>query len=193
MLAREAVLKMFRDEGAMLEGHFLLTSGLHSPTYLQCARVLCHPDKAEALGRALAEKVRDLRIEAVVSPAMGGLIIGHETARALGVRHIFAERVAGAMALRRGFEVGRGERFLAVEDVLTTGGSIRETMALVRSIGGEPAAACSIVLRGADTDSLGVPYACLIELVIPTWKPEECPLCRSGAPPAVKPGSRGNY
>lgn len=192
-LSRDRIMEMFREEKAILDGHFLLSSGLHSPRYMQCARVLSSPPKAELLGRAIAEKTAGHGIEAVISPAMGGLIIGHETARALGVRHIFAERVEGRMSLRRGFEIVPGERFLAVEDVLTTGGSIMEVMEMVKSLGGLPVAAASIVLRGDLSSAFGVPLSYLLEFRVPAYPPGECPICKSGAAPPVKPGSKGNY
>ena len=135
-MTRDELLDLYRRSGALLEGHFRLTSGLHSPGYLQCALVLQHPQHAEALGRAIAERTRDLRPTVVLSPALGGVVIGHEVARALGVRAIFAERQDGALMLRRGFVVGETDRVLVVEDVLTTGGSTRETMQVARAAGG---------------------------------------------------------
>jgi orotate phosphoribosyltransferase len=191
-LDTKALIKMFKEDGAILEGHFLLTSGFHSSMYVQCARVLSHPDKAEMLGRALAAAAEKHNIQAVVSPAIGGIVIGQETARGLGVRSIFAERAEGSMTLRRGFEVSEGERFLVVEDVMTTGGSLKEVMALIESRGGVAAAAGTILLRSKNIE-LGVPLISLLEMEIKAHPPENCPLCLSGAPPPVKPGSRGNY
>jgi orotate phosphoribosyltransferase len=186
------VVELFRQTGAYLSGHFLLTSGLHSAAYLQCARVLQHPEHAAALGGRLAEALRNLAPEAsvVVSPAMGGLIIGHEVARALGVRHIFTERGDDRkMMLRRGFAVEPGERAVVVEDVITTGVSTREVIELLRAAGAEALAAGSIIDRSGGAADVSVPRAALATLSVETWKPEDCPLCRQGVP-AVKPGSR---
>lgn len=188
-ITAEEVLDLFRRTGAFLEGHFQLSSGLHSPKYLQCALVLQHPRHAETLGRALAGAVA-AEVDVVASPAMGGLIIGHEVARALGVRHIFAERDAQRrMTLRRGFAVRPGERALIVEDVITTGGSTMEVAELLRGLGAEVVAAASIIDRSGGAADLGVPRAALATLTVETWPPEDCPLCRSGAA-VVKPGSR---
>ncbi len=187
-------LDTFDRTGARLQGHFLLSSGLHSAGYLQCALVLSHPGHASMLAEALVQKVRGLglEIDTVVSPAMGGLIIGHEVGKAMRVRAIFTERVVGIMTLRRGFAVAPGERLLVVEDVLTTGKSTREVLEVLRSLGGAPVAACAIVNRSGGDPGLGIPFVSLLNLAIPTWKPEECPLCRGDAGPPVKPGSRGN-
>ena len=184
----ERVLGIFRDTGAYLSGHFRLTSGLHSPEYLQCALVLQHPRHAEALGRAIAERTRDLRPTVVLSPALGGVVIGHEVARALGVRAIFAERQDGALMLRRGFVVAENDRVLVVEDVVTTGGSTRETIQVARAAGGHVVGAGSIVNRGTGAP-LDVPYVALLEIALPTYEPDTCPLCAQGLP-VVKPGSR---
>ncbi len=188
-LAADQVLDLFRQTGAFLEGHFQLSSGLHSPKYLQCALVLQHPRHAETLGRALAGSVA-AEVDLVASPALGGLIIGHEVARALGVRHIFAERDAQRrMTLRRGFAVRPGERALIVEDVITTGGSTMEVAELLRGLGAEVVAAASIIDRSGGAADLGVPRVALATLTVEAWPPEDCPLCRSGAA-VVKPGSR---
>src|SRR3954469_3872262 len=146
-MTRDALLDLYRTSGALLEGHFRLTSGLHSSGYLQCALVLQHPLHAEALGRAIADRVRDRRPTVVLSPALGGLIIGHEVARALGVRAIFAERQDGKLSLRRGFALEAGDRVLVVEDVMTTGGSTRETIEVARAAGGQVVGTASIVDR----------------------------------------------
>ena len=192
-MTRDALLDMYRRSGALLEGHFRLTSGLHSPGYLQCALVLQYPQHAEALGRAIADRVRDLRATVVLSPALGGVVIGHEVARALGVRAIFAERQDGVLTLRRGFIIGEQDRVLVVEDVLTTGGSTRETILVAKAAGGQVVGAASIVDRstpemahGAD---LGVPFVALLAIDLPTYEPDTCPLCAHGLP-VVKPGSR---
>jgi orotate phosphoribosyltransferase len=187
-MTRDELLDLYRRSGALLEGHFRLTSGLHSSGYLQCALVLQHPGHAEALGRAIAERTRDLRATVVLSPALGGVVIGHEVARALGVRAIFAERQDGALMLRRGFVVGENDRVLVVEDVLTTGGSTRETMQVARAAGGQVIGAASIVNRSTGTP-LDVPYVALLDLALPVYEPDKCPLCAQGLP-VVKPGSR---
>ena len=183
------VLGRFRAAGALLEGHFRLTSGLHSSGYLQCALVLQHPAEAEALGAAIADAVRALGAQVVLSPALGGIVIGQEVARALGVRAIFAERQDGALALRRGFALAPGDRVLVVEDVVTTGGSTRETIAVARAAGGDVVGAASIIDRSGGRQSLDVPYHSLAVVALPTYQPEACPLCADGTP-AIKPGSR---
>jgi orotate phosphoribosyltransferase len=185
----ETILDLFRRAGALLEGHFRLTSGLHSPGYLQCALVLQHPEEAERCGRAIAERVRGLGIGAVLSPALGGIVIGHEVARALGVRAIFAERQDGRLTLRRGFTLAPGEKVLVVEDVVTTGGSTRETIEVARAAGGDVVGAASIIDRSGGNQNLGVPYHALATVALPTYEPASCPLCAAGSP-AVKPGSR---
>jgi orotate phosphoribosyltransferase len=187
-MTRDALLDLYRRSGALLEGHFRLTSGLHSPGYLQCALVLQHPQHAEALGRSIADLTRELRPTIVLSPALGGVVIGQEVGRALGVRAIFAERQDGALTLRRGFIIGESDRVLVVEDVVTTGGSTRETMQVARAAGGQVVGAASIVNRGRDVE-LGVPYVSLVTIDLPTFEPDRCPLCAQGMP-VVKPGSR---
>jgi orotate phosphoribosyltransferase len=182
------VEQMFLENGAFLKGHFLLSSGLHSDRYLQCALILAQPARAEELGRALAAKLPS-KPDLVVSPAMGGLMIGHEVARALGVRHFFTERSEGVMVLRRGFRLSPGERVVVVEDVVTTGKSTKEVFAVLREAGAQVAAACSIVDRSEGKADLGVPYAALWTVSVPTWTPDACPQCKAGIP-AVKPGSR---
>jgi len=187
------VLPIFEQTGAYLKGHFRLTSGLHSPEYLQCALVLRFPTHAETLGRSLATSLQTLaasqRIDLVVSPAMGGVIIGHEVGRALGVPAIFTERENGTMTLRRGFSIEPGAVVVVVEDVVTTGGSTREVIALLRGLGAKVVAAGSIIDRSGGTADLGVPRAALTTMKVTAWKPEECPLCAQGSP-VVKPGSR---
>ncbi len=187
--SREDLLDVFRRSGALLDGHFRLSSGLHSPGYLQCALVLQHPDRAEQLGRALAARAVDLRPTVVLSPALGGLIIGHEVGRALGVRAIFAERVDGALTLRRGFTLGESDRVLVVEDVITTGGSTKETMQVARAAGAQVVGAASIVDRTGGTPAFDAPYVALLEVALPAYEPDRCPLCAKGLP-VVKPGSR---
>jgi len=182
------VKNIFLDCGALLEGHFLLSSGLHSDRYLQCALVLAHPARAEEFGRALAEKI-SAKPDLVVSPAMGGLIIGQEVARALGVRHYFTERVDGTVTLRRGFTLKPGEKVLVVEDVVTTGKSTKEVFELIRAAGAVVSGACSVVDRSEGNAALGAPYAALWTASVQTWKADACPQCAAGTP-AVKPGSR---
>ena len=183
-----AVLDLFRAFGALLDGHFRLSSGLHSSAYLQCALVLQHPRHAEGLGRAIAAVVSGLGANAVLSPALGGIVIGQEVARALDVRALFAERQDGGLRLRRGFHLGPEDRVLVVEDVVTTGGSTRETMEVARAAGAAVVGAAAIIDRGTATD-LGVPFHALARIVVPAWDPAVCPLCAEGQP-IVKPGSR---
>lgn len=185
----ETILDLFRRVGALLEGHFRLTSGLHSPGYLQCALVLQHPREAEACGVEIAARVRELQPTAVLSPALGGIVIGHEVARALGVRAIFAERQDGTLTLRRGFSLNAGERVLVVEDVVTTGGSTRETIAVARGAGATVVAAAAIIDRSGGHQDLDVPFHALATVDLPVYQPDACPLCARGEP-VVKPGSR---
>jgi orotate phosphoribosyltransferase len=185
----DTVLDLFRQSGALLEGHFLLTSGLHSERYLQSALVLQFPDLAEKLGQELAARTAHLQPTAVLSPALGGLIIGHEVARALGVRALFAERVNGALTLRRGFSLRPDDRVLLVEDVITTGGSTRETGDVATAAGANVVGAASIIDRGSDPGRLNLPLYALVPLAVPTYEPGSCPLCARNIP-AVKPGSR---
>jgi orotate phosphoribosyltransferase len=183
------MLDLFRRSGALLDGHFRLTSGLHSSGYLQCALVLQHPQSAESLGRALADRVAALRATAVLSPALGGIVIGQEVGRALGVRALFAERQDGQLMLRRGFTLSESDRVLVVEDVLTTGGSTKETMEVVKAAGAQVVGAASIVDRSGGTAGFDVPFHALLEITLPTYEPDKCPLCAHGLP-VVKPGSR---
>lgn len=182
-------LEDFEKTGALLTGHFRLSSGLHSDRYLQCARLLMWPDRAEAAGRELADKLREFGPRAIVSPALGGIIIGHETARALGVAFLFAERQDGAFELRRGFRLEPEEKIAVVEDVFTTGKSTREVIERVVAGGGRVVAAGSIVDRGLPTGALPVPSRSLLTLSVPSWPEELCPLCREGRP-LETPGSR---
>ncbi len=179
---------LFIDSEALLEGHFLLPSGLHSRQYMQCARLLAHPDLAERLGNALARLQKD-KPNIVISPALGGLIIGQEVARALNVRHYFMERQDGAMTLRRGFSLKEAERLIVVEDVVTTGKSSKEVMDLARSLGAVIVGWLSIVNRSGSDLALDVPLKSLLKTSIPSFKPEDCPQCKEGKP-FIKPGSR---
>jgi len=190
---RDGILRLFQEREALLEGHFLLSSGLHSPRYLQCARVLMDPGIATALGTALAERLRpllgDRSPSVVVAPALGGVLVAHEVARAFGCRGLFTERQDGAMTLRRGFVLDQDEPTIVVEDVITTGGSTREVVEAVRGRGARVLAAGSLVDRSGRAADVGVPRASLVELEVPTWPSGECPLCAGGSRP-VKPGSR---
>lgn len=183
------LLDEFRACGAWLEGHFRLSSGLHSSGYLQCALVLQHPARAAALGERLAAEVKGWAPAVVLSPALGGLIIGHEVARALGTRSIFAERHEGRLTLRRGFHLDPGERVVIVEDVVTTGLSTRETVDVARALGAAVVGAAAIVNRSDGTPALDVPFVAQLTLQVPAWHGSDCPLCAQGLP-LVKPGSR---
>ena len=188
-LTSNQVLDLFRRVGALLEGHFKLSSGLHSPGYLQSALVLQYPREAETLGAALAEAARPLKPDVVMSPALGGIVIGQEVARALNVPAVFAERQDGTLSLRRGFSLAPGARVFVVEDVVTTGGSTRETMDVATRAGGVVVGAGSIIDRSGGDQGLPVPYASLAQVAFPTYQPDTCPLCAAGST-AVKPGSR---
>ena len=185
----EQVIDQFRATGALLEGHFQLSSGLHSTVYLQCARVLQFPERAEAFGRAIAGQVQDQGIQLVASPAIGGIVIGHEVARALGARFIWTEREAGQMTLRRGFTIAPGEKTLIVEDVITTGGSTRETLEAVRRAGADVIGAASIIDRSGGGADVGVPLLSLASLRVLSVESSVCDACKLGEP-VVKPGSR---
>ena len=188
-LQAEQVIQRFRNTGALLEGHFVLSSGLHSAVYLQCALVLQHPLVAEEFGRAIADQFRSQQISTVASPAIGGIVIGHEVARALGARFIWTERQDGAMVLRRGFSVSKGERILVVEDVVTTGGSTRETIAALQANGAEVVGAASIIDRSAGQADVGVPRLALATINVASVEQTVCEACKRGEP-AIKPGSR---
>jgi orotate phosphoribosyltransferase len=185
----DEILGIFRRHSAVLEGHFILSSGLHSNRYIQCALVLQHPRAAEQLGSELAARLRHLGASVVAAPALGGILVAHEVARALGVRAIFTERQEGGMTLRRGFSLAAGELALVVEDVLTTGLSTRETIQCVEQAGGKVLGAGALIDRSGGTLDLGLPRAALVTLEIQNYDPADCPLCKSGSP-AVKPGSR---
>ena len=192
--ADDPILGAFYQTGAYLHGHFRLTSGLHSPEYLQCALVLQYPKHAERFGQLLAAEFRrldpTLNVGVVAAPAIGGLIIGHEVARVLGARFIFTERDAsGQMVLRRGFTVEPAETAVVVEDVITTGGSTREVIEILKEAGARVKGAGSIIDRSGGSVDLGVPHVALKTLEVVAYAPEDCPLCREGSP-VVKPGSR---
>jgi len=183
------VLKILEKNRALLSGHFLLSSGLHSNRYVQCALVLQYPDYAAFLAGELAKKFGKKKIDVVVSPAIGGIVIGQEVARALKCRGIFAERVEGKLTLRRGFDIKKGEKVLVVEDVLTTGGSVREILKIVREKKAKPVGIAAIVNRSIKSLNFAIPVRSLLRLKIKTFDAQHCPLCREGVP-LVKPGSR---
>ena len=185
----DEVINQFKETGALLEGHFQLSSGLHSTVYLQCALVLQFPEKAAAFGEAIARQFAGREIQLVASPAIGGIVIGQEVARALGARFIWTEREAGQMTLRRGFTVAPGEKTLVVEDVITTGGSTRETIDTLVAAGAEVVAAASIIDRSAGMADVGVPRTALASLKVASVEAGLCDACKLGEP-AVKPGSR---
>jgi orotate phosphoribosyltransferase len=185
----DSIIEHFKYCDAFLEGHFELSSGLHSPNYLQCALALQYPSDASMYGRMIAEKFVDKNVDAVASPAIGGLIVGYAAAQALNVRFIWTERQNGMMTLRRGFSVKKGERFLVVEDVITTGGSTRECIDVLTAAGANVIGAASIIDRSNGAADVGVPRVSLTQLEVPSYKPEECPLCSAGSQ-AIKPGSR---
>ncbi len=190
-MTQDEILSLFKNSGALLEGHFRLTSGLHSTRYLQCALVLQHPEHAAALGSALAARLLELaeRPGLVIAPALGGILVAHEVARALRVRALFAERQDGTLMLRRGFHITPGEVCFVVEDVVTTGGSTRETMDVVKKAAGVVSAAGAIIDRSGGRTDLGVPRTALAVLDVPNYPPDSCPLCQAGSQ-AMKPGSR---
>ncbi len=188
-LSEEDVLKLFEQKGALLTGHFRLTSGLHSEKYLQCALVLQYPDIAERMGSAIAQKFAREKIDCVIGPAIGGIVIAQEVGRALGVRAMFTERESGMMTLRRGFAVKERERVLAVEDVTTTGGSVREVIEVVTRVGGVVVGVGAIMDRSGGEVEFAVPYKPLARLQIATFSAETCALCKSGIP-LSRPGSR---
>jgi orotate phosphoribosyltransferase len=189
-MTQDEVLDLFRHSGALLEGHFRLSSGLHSDRYLQSALVLQYPELAERLGSALAERSRHLQATAVLSPALGGIVIGQEVGRALNIRALFAERQDGTLVLRRGFSLSPSDRVLVVEDVITTGLSTRETVAVAIAAGARVSGAAAIVDRGgSDAARIEVPLQTLVRLEVPAYPPESCPMCAQGLA-VVKPGSR---
>ena len=183
------ILQIFKDAGALLEGHFLLSSGLHSQQYLQCARVLENPQVAQKLCQELAKQYQQQAINVVIGPALGGITLAYELARALGVRALFAERVERKMCLRRGFKISEQDKVLVAEDVITTGGSVKEVIALVKEQGAKVAAACALADRSQGGVDFGVEYASLLKLAIKNFSAQQCPLCQQGLP-LVKPGSK---
>ncbi|WP_039766822.1 orotate phosphoribosyltransferase [Caldicellulosiruptor sp. F32] len=184
-----AYFQMFKDTNALLEGHFLLTSGKHSSKYLQCAKILQYPNLAETICKDLAKNFAGQEIDVVIGPAIGAITLSYELARQLNCRSVFAEREDGIMKLRRGFKIEEGEKVLVVEDVITTGGSVKEIIEIVKENGGEIVGVAGIVDRSGGKVDLGYPLKTLLTLEIETYEPDDCPLCREGIP-IVKPGSR---
>jgi orotate phosphoribosyltransferase len=189
MMTTEEILAVFRETGVMLEGHFLLTSGRHSDRYMQCARLFEHPRHSELLCAELARRFDGEKIDLVIGPALGGIIMSYEVSRALGARNIFAERQDGVMTIRRGFAVRPGERVLVVEDVVTTGGSVREVLALLEAEKADIVGVGVIVDRSAGKVDFGYRLESLVSMEVTSYPPEECPICKTGLP-LVKPGSR---
>ena len=189
MLTKERVLEILTEAGVLMEGHFLLTSGRHSDKYLQCAKIFQNTKYSEELCAALAEKYKDQNIELVIGPALGAVQMAYEVSRHLNVENFFAERVEGTMYLRRGFTIKPGTRVLVVEDVVTTGGSVKEVMEIVKENGGIVAGVGSIVDRTGGKIDFGVPFQAVISMEVKSYEPDECPICKTGAP-LIKPGSR---
>ncbi len=189
MLTNEEVMEILEKSNVLLKGHFILTSGRHSATYMQMAQVLQYPEYAEKLCSTLATKFSEEKIDIVVAPAVGGILVGYETARAIGAKSIFAERENGIMKLRRGFAIEKGEKVLVVEDVTTTGGSVKEVISLVEELGGKIVGVGALVDRSNGKIDFGYPFHSLISLEIISYEANVCPLCQEGIP-AVKPGSR---
>lgn len=185
----DQIMDIFLRTGALMEGHFVLTSGLHSGKYFQCAQLLQYPDYTEFAARELLLKLSPLQVDLVISPALGGIVIGYEVARQLGVRSIFAERKEGPLVLRRGFKIEKGEKCLVIEDVVTTGGSTQEVIDVVLANGGEVAAAGVLVDRSGGRANFRYKMASLIQVDVKNWQPDECPLCKQNIP-FDKPGSR---
>lgn len=190
MLTKEQATEIFLESGALMEGHFKLTSGRHSNRYMQCAQVLQYPNFTEQLAAHIAAKYADGEIEVVVGPAMGGIVVAYEVARQLKVPGIFCERENGKMALRRGFKLYPGQRVLVVEDVVTTGGSVLEVMDIVRQAGAEVAGVAVLVDRSGGTTAFGVRTEAVLSMDIESWEAPDCPLCAAGLGEAIKPGSR---
>lgn len=185
----QEIIKTFQDVGALLNGHFVLRSKLHSNKFFQAALLFKYPDIAEKLCRTLAERMKDLGAETVISPAVGGILVGQELARALGIQAIFADKENDELVLKRGFTIRKGERIIVAEDVVTKGGRVQQTIDLVKSLGGIPVAVGIITDRSGGTVDFGIPLFSLIKLNLPTYQPEECPLCKQGVP-LVRPGSK---
>lgn len=188
-MTKEEIIAVFKDKGVMLEGHFLLTSGRHSDRYMQCAKLFQYPKISEAVCANLAEKMAGFGADVVVGPAIGGIILAYEMSRQLGARNIFAEREDGKMTLRRGFTVQLGERAIVTEDVVTTGGSVKEVIELLNGLGVQTLAVGCIVDRSEGAVDFGIPLFSVLSMKIESYEPGDCPICQTGIP-AVKPGSR---
>ncbi len=189
-ITKEEILEIFQKTGGVLKGHFQLTSGRHADTYMQCAKLFVSPKDSERLCSELAVDLKDYNADIVVSPAVGGIIMGYEVARQLDLPNFFAERVDGAMTLRRGFSLKEGSRVIVVEDVVTTGGSVKEVIKLVQSLGSEVVAVGSIVDRSNGKTTFGVDYKALLSIDVASYEPDECPICKEGKVELYKPGSR---
>lgn len=191
MITQERVMEILKEAGVLLEGHFKLTSGRHSNKYLQCAKIFRNTKYSEELCAALAEQYRNDGVQVVIGPAMGAVQMAYEVSRHLQCENFFTERdEEGKMTLRRGFAVNPGEKVLVVEDVVTTGGSVREVIDLVQAAGGVVVGVGSIVDRTGGKIDFGVPFRAVVSVAVESWEPEECPLCKAGAPAPIKPGSR---
>ncbi|MDR5659324.1 orotate phosphoribosyltransferase [Serpentinicella sp. ANB-PHB4] len=190
MLTKERVIEILEKADVLLKGHFLLTSGRHSNQYMQCAQLLQYPEYAEEISKGLADNFREDNIDVVIGPAMGGIIISYEIARQLKVKNLFAERENGKMVLRRGFSIPKGARVLIAEDVITTGGSVREVMDIVKEQGAEVAGVAVLVDRSNGTIDFGTKLAAALTTEVISYDPAECPICKEGKLPAIKPGSR---
>ncbi|MBQ4347116.1 MAG: orotate phosphoribosyltransferase [Firmicutes bacterium] len=190
MIEHKRAEQIFKESGALLNGHFLLTSGRHSDRYMQCAQILKYPKFSEELAKGLADEFRDAKADLVIGPAMGGIIVAYELARALGTVNIFAERENGKMTIRRGFEVPAGARVIVAEDVITTGGSVREVMELVKAAGAEVVGVAVLADRSNGEIDFGCKLAAAYTSEVVSWEAAECPLCKAGAEAPYKPGSR---
>lgn len=190
MLTEERIIEILKEAGVLLEGHFLLTSGKHSNKYLQCAKIFKNAKYSEELCKALAEKFADKNVDVVVGPAMGAVIMAYEVSRHLNVPNLFTERENGEMTLRRGFTIEKGQRVVVVEDVITTGGSVKEVIKLIQDMGGEVVGVGSIVDRTGGKIDFGVPFSPVISMEVIAYEADECPLCKEGKIELVKPGSR---
>ncbi len=191
-MEQKEIYEIFKESGALLEGHFLLTSGRHSDRYMQCAQVLKDPAATEKLCKVIADAYKDSGVELVVGPAMGGIIVSYEVARQLGVPNIFAERENGAMTLRRNFSIEKGQKVLVVEDVVTTGGSVKEVIDIVKEAGGEVVGAGVLVDRSNGKVDLGVKLVPVLSMEVVSYEAADCPMCKAGESEPYKPGSRGN-
>jgi len=189
MLSKEEIIEIFKEKEVMLEGHFLLTSGRHSNRYMQCAKLFQYPDTSELICKQLAEQFKGEKVDLVIGPAIGGIIMAYEMSRQFGVKNIFAERENGVMTLRRGFEIPEGTNVLVVEDVVTTGGSVKEVITLVKERGASVVGVGSVVDRSDGKVDFGVNFKAVLSMEVLSYEPDACPLCKSGVP-AIKPGSR---